>query len=508
MFADNDKVALKAEYKKWYDAQVLELKKKYNNKSVKYLEKLTLLDSNAFFINSFIDQLKVKDVYNYPPFAMVRSIDPDIIPVPGNTFQDHLIHGVLSTISQASKYPDVFKAYLDQKKHTEQGTIFKVPSTAADKLGREIFYMLDQEKPKEGTSPNVQGLLDRVQFLKEKTASLPSNQRLQLQEMIIEWKKLKAIAGQPYKPLVKVDGTILPDGTKEDLVVNVDEEVIILGRMVWSMDFRNGRASAVEEVRETDKYWRQQLKLVREEAGTLIHAYGENVSFKASTDEYGNKKKTSDTTIILRRAHESQFPALWKSLLDNPFLFFNSHATKIELLLRHNIDSKTITNESIFLSPGGDGQLWITDGYKNKWNHNDLRDQAAKGKPEAKRVYDALTKRNGLWEGVKDGSNGSYNRFTVDSLLQLGRNIPMQNRQELLINFLNEKLYGPTTEFTREDQIAFWLSLLAQPSDQGMRDNKGLGFIVNRAKFDPKNPYQFQNNHLILSSMSNFEPDM
>ena len=527
MFATNDKAALKAEYKKYTDNLILELKKKYRDTSTKYIEKKTLIDSNAYFINSFIDKLTVQDVYNYPPFSMVKNINPDIIPVPGDQYKDHLINQVLATVAQVAKYKDVYKAYLDQQRHTEQGSIFKVPKTVADKLGREIFYLLGEKKPPEGVSPNVQALLDRDAKIQAQLkslpddkveerkvllemrlgAKLPSNTRAQLADKIIEWKQLHATAGQPYKPLIQENGKTLPDGTKEDLVVNVDEEVIILGRMVWSMDYRNGRQTASEEVRKTERYWREQLKLVREEASTIIHGFGENVSHKAVEDAEGKKLPVSDTTNLLRRAHQSTFPMLWKGLLDNPFLFFTPHATVARLFLRHE-SATHVAKEQITMSPGGDGQLWITDGNNHRWNHNDLRKEAQEGKADAKRIYDAITRRNGLWEGVANGSEGSYNRFVVNDLIQLGRNIPMQNREAMLIEFLNERLYGATTLFTRDDQIAFWLSLLAQPTDQGMRDNKGLGFIVNRTKFDPKSPYQFQNNHLILTVMSEFEPDL
>ena len=510
----NDKEGLK---KLWLDVQQKEITRfqgMYDKNSPKFKEKVAVIRQQTYFIESFIDNMQVDDIYAYPPFKALQLLNPEIIPMPGNAFHDHLVKNTLATKALIAYFPVAQRAYESVLGHSQEGSVFRIPKDIAGKTANQIMRLI--LRPDESDSNPIETVRwylskeNGKERLRKLTEKLDAGTKQKLRKLFEEFKELDKTADQPYKP---IDG------------VPVDQENIIFSLLPREMDYYNGRAMweeqkfdpygqpleppSAEKIKDSPEYWNQQLRLLRAEASTIIQAFGESISYKPRIDPVTKKElKPSESTLLNRKAHETTYPALFKALFDNPFLFFSKGiGNETELVHRETPTSPGIP---IKLIPTGRGELVIKYGTDNanKFTHNSLREEAKKPGSMAEKIYKLFTEPGGLWEGIVDNSRGSYNRYTVSQVIQLGRNIPMDKREQILSDLLDKKLYGIDSPFNQQDKEAFWISLLSMPSEQGARDNKAIGFILSKNRYDPENPLKFQSNSAVLDLMNVYEHQM
>ena len=138
----------------------------------------------------------------------------------------------------------------------------------------------------------------------------------------------------------------------------------------------------------------------------------------------------------------------------------------------------THKGDSYLIMPNGKGELVVgkgkvVDGKFNEplYTHTQINAAAT---PETQELNSLLTKRNGLWEGSENTSEGTKNRFFLSNILQFPDNIDVDTRIEMLKEHIQDKVYG-ANNFNRVDVQALWLSFLAQVTNDGLRDNKAQG---------------------------------
>jgi hypothetical protein len=469
VLAINDKVELYKLYQEHYTSQVNNLKARYREGSPKFQSGLLDLDQKLKFMEGFIKNLEIDDVYAYPLFNTIRTLDPNQIPQPGNTYKDHLINQVLATGESIALYPEVNNRYKTAIAKAPK-SFFVVGESATEKLAKEIFRLM-------GITPTNNSRVSLVSMSRDKdrmnariTKVRPSNQA-KLKAKLEEFDTLNAKIGQVYEPF-----------TRGNESYNVDGEAIAFSRIPREFDYFDGRAQGNKT--NMEDYWNKQLRMVREEVVTMMHAY----DVEPEVNE--QRSVLPDTTEERRVAHQRVYPILWKQILESPFLFFNN--ANLAITLQHE-------SGVAILQSNGRGEMLIKYNGEVK-KHSELKADDP--------IYKLLTERQGFWEGINDTSTGTTNRAEMRKLIRMVRNLSIDTRFELVKNFLTTRLYGANSNFSSMDQTGFWLSLLAQTSYQTQGDNKDKGFIVNQSAYDPQRPMKYQNNHLALDLMSAFEEPM
>lgn len=438
------------------------------------------------FLNSFIQNLKVDNVYDYPLFNTIRNIDIENFPLPGNTYKDHLVNQVLASLETMSYYPMVRAAYNDTISHarSEKG---KPLYTVGERIAYKPAYRVLQALGDRAKNPvkAVHEWLSNTARLEARLKTLKPSELQDFKEAMEEFKELDRRIGKPFQPFER-DGQL----------VHVDAEAIAMARMAQSLDYMepavyinpNGKAVSIMRGKlprgNARQYWEKQLRTVRMEANSILHAFDEK-----------SQAGASETLTMIRSAHSVTMPLLWKAMLDSPFLFLNPSTAKITLY--HNKTPITLTHN-------GGGTLTVLYNGK-EYSHSQINEQ---GGEDTKALYRLFTERDGLWEGIGEHTQGTFNRSAVSDIITMARNLTMETRTRILEKFLAEQLYDSLRGFTRDDQIAFWIGILSQVSDQGMLERKATGFIVNQSPYNPVKPFKFQTNHVALNLLSKFEPEL
>ena len=484
LLANNDKAGLKNMYRELYNKQVTNLENRFRAGTPEHATGLLGLQQQLKFIEGFIDRMEVDDIYQYPLFNTIRNLSLNAIPDIGNTYKDHLINQVQATGESIAMFPEIYSRYQTAIQKAPM-SFFIVGESAAEKVAKQILKMLGSDISR-NSRKQVEALMrnsDRLQRFMSRARPSSVNK---IKELLGEFADLNAKIGQPYEPYYRAGQAI-----------NVDGETIAFSRIPREMDWYNGRAArgGVVKVKNeageiitrketSDEYYDKQLRMVREEAVTLIHAF----DVEPETIMDGNKEM--EHSVERRVAHQRVYPTMWKQILQSPFLFFNTHLEAVQLTHPEGV---------ALLRSNGRGELLI-DWNGKTYKHTELT-------PEH-RLYQLFTQRNGFWEGITDASDGAINRQKMRKLMRMARNLSMDTRYTLAKDFLADRLYGADTIFDTSDQVAFWLSLISQTSQQATQDNKAKGFIVNQTAYDPKRPYKYQNNHLALDLMSVFEESL
>lgn len=489
MLATGDKQGMKNLYRKHYADKVAAVEARYKPGTVEYERGMLDAKRQLRFIDGFIDNMEVDNVYQYPLFNTIRNLSPEAIPDIGNTYKDHLINQVIATGETLAMHPELMTHRANAIKRLPMSFLI-VGESAADKVARQIMRALG--KPGSSSSRAAVVALQRSpERLQTTLAKVRPSVAAKVKKLLEEFAELNSKIGQQYKSFTR--------GTETH---HVDGESIVFSRIPREMDYAYGRAakgSTVKVKTETgeivtrpetlDEYWNNQLRMVREEAVTIIHAFDVEPETQKSQGKL-ESGKLSETAEERRTAHQRVYPMLWKQILQSPFLFFSTHSEAIEL---HHPDGKAI------LKSDGRGQLEIIYAGQT-YKHTELK--------STDHIYKLLTERNGYWEGISDTSTGTVNRANMRKLIRMARNLSMDTRFELAQNFIADKLYGENSSFTSVDQVAFWISLISQTSHQATQDNKAKGFIVNQSAYDKNRPYKYQNNHLALNLMATFEESL
>lgn len=473
LLATNDKVGLKNLYLEHYKQQITNLENRYRPNSPKFLTGQLQADQKLKFIEGFIDNMEVDDVYAYPLFNTIRNLDPNTIPQPGNTYKDHLINQVVATGESINLYPEVRNRYETAIMKAPQ-SFFVVGESATEKLAKESFRLMGITPSSKSAGALAAMLRDKSRMNERIAKARPANLN-KLKAKLAEFEELNAKVGRPYEAFARAGKAY-----------NVDGETIAFSRIPREFDYFANRAQ--NRGNNTEAYYDKQLRMVREEVVTMMHAFDvePDVDFKLEQ----NRTVLPEATEERRTAHQRVYPLLWKTILENPFLFFDKG--NVAITLQHE-------SGNAVLQGNGRGELSIK--YNGTvYNHAELKADTP--------VYKLLTERNGFWEGIADTSMGVTNRSEMRKLIRMARNLSMDTRYELVKDFVSKRLYGPNTPFTSMDQTGFWLSLLSQTSYQAQQDNKAKSFIVNQSAYDPKRPMKYQNNHLALDLMAAFEEQM
>lgn len=487
--ATKDVAALKALVKDYLEGEKRKVRRMLYEDTKYYNDAMLVIKQQSEFLNSFVENLEVDNVYDYPLFETIRNIDVDNFPVPGNTYKDHLINQVLASKEAIGYYPVLQEAYDDAINHamSSDSDLYKVRDDVSYKPAYRILKLLGQ--PTSDAVNVVRGLRKNKEHFEKLIKPLKPWELDDLKDAIREFDELDRRAGKAYEPFER-DGQL----------VHVDMEAIAMERIMRSLDYsetvtyRGDKNQIVTETRgklsrkNPRVYWSKQLRGLRYEVNSILHAFDEKYI-------HSGEKGLSEQAQQIRHGHAATYPTIWKALLENPFLFLNPGTEKIKL---------RFGKEEIFVGHKGDGTLhFLFRG--EKFTHQQIQDEISDNATELKKL---LTERDGLWEGIADGTAGAYNRVEIAKLITLARNLTMERRMEILEDYIADNLYASSRGYTRDDQIAFWIGIMAQVSDQGMLENKGTGFIVNQSPYDKLKPFKFQSNHVALTLMSRFESEL
>ena len=470
-----------------------------------YKQMTRKIEQQGLFLKSFAKNLKVDNVYDYPLFNSIKNINLDALLdyMPGNIYRDHLINQVLASLNTINYYPDLQTIYDDQLKHANniadrtaaEGNPFKVSERVARKPAQIILDILglpvgDQRKAVE----EVRWMLNQPTWDDRiKRLSTPADVE-NLQEALRDFRVLEARVGKSFEPFER-DGEL----------INVDTEVITFTRMLQSLDALDGRMQRAPN-QSPQQYWRKQLRGFRYEVNQILHAFDEKEPLRkgrrvAKQGEKVDKRKHLSQVMEMQRAAQSAtYPLLMKNILKTQFLQFKDDKVKATMVF---------SGENILFSTDGAGQLLLSWRGKT-YNHNEINDQKTN---DTITLYKMLTQRSvgdqaGFWEGMEDSRQGTFNRHQLGKVLSFSRNLTMERREQMLEEYLIKHLYEGTRGFTSTDQKAFWMSMIAQTSDQGIQDKKATGLIVNQTIYDKKHPFKFQSNHIALNLLGLFEPEM
>ena len=181
---------------------------------------------------------------------------------------------------------------------------------------------------------------------------------------------------------------------------------------------------AINRTEHPALYWHRQLRGVKTEIVTILHAFDE-------VGKTGLKgEKISQQQEMIRAAHSAVYPLLWKSILKNNFIFVQPKLITNEFGDTIKLDHITLSfkKEAIDISHDNGGILNFL--FKGKeFSHHEVNAQET---VEATELYDILTKRKGAWEGIANESEGTFNRIEIANLVKLAPNLTMENRRQIL----------------------------------------------------------------------------
>jgi hypothetical protein len=472
----------------------------------RYKTKTRQIRQQKAFLQSFVANLQIDDVYAYPLFNAIKNINLNelIEFMPGNIYKDHLINQVLASLETISYYPDLELLYEDQIDHMDKishrssadGNVYLVSERIARKPAQRILSILGMSPgdPRRAVA-DVRFMINDKKVWADRVARLGTPAEVDdLQEAVQHFNELEARVGKAFQPFER-DGEL----------INVDTEVITMSRMLQSLDALEGRITRRQK-EGWATYWRRQIRGFRYEVNQLIHAFDERGRLQKGRhlpkphERRDPKKHVSQVLEQQRAAASATYPILFKQILNTEFLQFADLKKRVTM---------RFSGEDIIFSNDGAGQLLVT-WRGNTWNHNEINEQKT---PDTRGLYKMLTQRSvgdrtGFWEGVEDSRQGTWNRKQLGDLMSLSANITMEAREEILIDYIGKNLYESNRGFTSTDQKAFWVGMLAQTSDQGIQDRKATGMIVNQTIYDKRHPFKFQSNHLALTLLGNFEPEI
>jgi hypothetical protein len=441
------------------------------------------IEQMSLFLHNFVNNMEWGDPYDYPLFNTIKNIKAEemLINMPGNTYKDHLINQVLASLSVVNYYPMLKEAKRDVDLHAPDSSIYKVQPKILLKPALRITAILKEGLGETDKVKVVRELLENLPYLQEQIERLGPADLQDYKDAMKEFKQLEAKVGRAYRPFPR-DGKLY----------NVDNEAIALSLMTREMDFKGGRwlkHDTKEFNRDPIGYWHKQLRGLRAEVNSILHAFDETGYVK------GRKGAPSEQQSMIRAAHSVSFPILWEQMLAQPYLFVSQEVKNTSLYWE---------KKEIVISHDNGGQL-IFSFEGSDLTHNEVNAQKSQ---KAIKLYSLLTQRHGLWEGTLDTKAGTFNRASIGRMVRMPRNLTMERRQLILEQFLAKNLYAGDREFSTDDQLAFWVGLLAQPSDQAMLEDKATGFIVNQAEYDPQRPFKYQTNHITINMLTRFEPEL
>lgn len=545
------------------DSQLEQVRGKYGNTHRRYIEakeasdkvkELLGFDGESLDKKGFILSIKVGDITKYPLFRTILNIDTETdMPVPGTSYQDWLIdqaNAARDLLKSSAFFNEVWKSQLavDPKTGKLKSAIEKMltvpykvgkyeansilrmlnirPNLVKDFGGRDVSEedkalitkewvkafndsFVDSEK---GFITRVNLLLDYPEILEVyKKHKVLEQDRGRFEDAIEEYKAIQSELGRLYP------ADFMRDGQKQ----HINSIAILLSIIPRQVDFYFQRRRNVEDKKVIPSD--NQLITVRDEAISLITAMEEQPISKVGVAEKGRVKAVaqlpSEGQLYNRYGRQTTFPLLFKAMLEKP-----RFKTKNQSLYRQSQNSNSVTfitlqmpakdgkKHQIEFHLSADGRLafkWMDREGKEQFRYHDVLLQEARKNPESSeaRIYKYLTERNGFWEGLTNDSYGYLNRVAFGKMLRFSDNLSYSERIELAKKHIGRRLYADNI-FTQFDKEIFWLSVLGQTTNLGLRDNKAQNLIFNKTQWTDERPLNFVGNEIAHELMSYFEPNL
>jgi len=558
-------------YFKSLDDNLNYLATKISTKSDYYLDRQKAINTRKEFLKPFIENIYVGDIRKYPLFNTLLNFDTTQMMMPGTTYQNWLIdqmntsftlfknHDYLSTIwyedllgrdskdhsktvkpvehvQKFTKVPqtatqriavNIMKGLGFHQVFRKQGRIWKyrytqfLPPDWKNQFGEKNSEFAEQWRTLKTDHDKVDYILYNPALLSMLKANAPIAFRDQLEEDIAAFVAIKSTIGKEYPS----------DFSREDEkgVSNygVTKYAILLDMLCAQLDYVQGRRDTydVEKLKHADRG--QWLAGIRDEVISLLAARQEMDVTKTRDPKTKEWILAEPSFMVLNNRHGKQvaYPLLMKAILRQSTIKspFETKETRYKqgsagqtILLSVPDTFNAEKPIEVELRLGSNGLLYITHEGET-WTHVELF-KAAQLHPESSQglIYRLLTERNGFWEGIenptdnKNERQGTKNRLELNKILRLSDSINIYNRISILKLFLKEELYGNRRrhKFNRSDIEGFWISLMGQAGDAGIRDQRGQNLIINRREWTDKRPLDFSSNEIMHELLSYFEPDL
>ena len=444
---------------------------------------------------NFIEKLKVSNIKDYPLFRMILELDVESLPIPGTSYEDHLIDQTLAAKDMIHDSPTLSEIFysgilLDKDTSPQKRSFFTIPETAAQyeattllNILKPAYLLVRKELPKELQDMMASKSInhtERVATLLKDKESL-AKIRIKIPDYLQE--KFFTTSNEFIAIYNQIGEVYGPDFIQGEEEYEINNTTIALTLIPRQLDFIFNRNKGNMEDKITS---------VRDEVISIVHAFDEST---------WNPKETqpSATMTSNRWGRQVAYPKLMKKLLEKDQFTFA-------------IDAKpTILNSKmgdIILYASKDNKL-IVEHNGTAWYHTTLRANAAKDPDSISgKLYTALTEEDGVWKGYQAREIGIKNRQQLSSLLSLIKNISLSDRIELAEEHITDRLYSGKGKFNEFDLQGFWISFLGQVTNTGLKDHKAQNLVTNKTLFDKAKPLDFQSNHILYELMSQFEPGL
>jgi len=261
-----------------------------------------------------------------------------------------------------------------------------------------------------------------------------------------------------YEPFTSARG--------EEIFADIDS--IALNKLAEERDYDKGRGTE------------RPLERSRRVAIAIIHGL----------DEIAQSGEKGDIRTWNEHARKKAFPRLFSKLIEKEFITVIGD--------RRSITLKADKDKEIVLMVGTDGRLLITTPGSEKANY-------AKNINRLPNARKWLVEEGGVWDSQS-------NRLKLSNFIKFPDNLSLDERREVLSGWLREEFYDATNKeyniFDIQDLAVFWLSFIGQVTNAGLRDRRAINLQVNRAEMDPRLPYTYQYNDMLLTLLAEFEPLM
>ena len=349
------------------------------------------------------------------------------------------------------------------------------------------------------------------------------------EDLLDEYRAVRKEIGQFYPTLKQ---TI----NNKEHEYEVDSTAILLSLLTRQSDWTSQRHRIIkhEGTKVLAAPKAGELTVVRDEVISLVHAFEEQSPSKTLVLNDKTKKmeeveqEPSEAQLYFRTGRQNTFPILMKVLLEK-----NRFKTKNRSLFRSVKESsrknlkdfaefkiKEFGTVSAHITTDGRLKFEYIDSFvdgqgiedaKRVTIYHDALVQEAKKDPESRsaQLYRALTSQDGAWRGVWNEDQGFKNRIELANLLRFSDNLSYQERVELGKQHLIKRLYSANKfQFNQFEREIFWISLLGQVTNKGLRDNKGQNLIFNKTQWNDERPLDFTGNEVTHELMSYFEPNL
>lgn len=259
--------------------------------------------------------------------------------------------------------------------------------------------------------------------------------------------------------------------------INPDVTTIALSLLPKERDYQEKRQPVLAQKGGTTTYGNGPLEKAQKASVAILHGF----------DEVESTGTPSPDELVNRTARATAFPILIRKMLEKSFVRFSGNAK--EAILDTGKGKITLRSDT-------SGRLLIIAG-----NEAYYGSQVLEGTTDASmRLMKLLTTEDGIW-------NKYENRLAFSKLIRIPDNISIDERKELLKQYVDENIYN-NPKLSRMDHYIYWISFMGQLTNRGLADDRVYGMQIVRAQMDPTRPYTYAYNNVLLELLSQYEPRM